>query len=618
MASMKKLSVEQKEIEFSNLFGNEDGKIDETFLRNLVFKRTLTDLERCVCWKIFLGELSPTSSDSWKDQITKAREDYSKCFETATVNPSENHSSASFDDPLSTSNDSAWSKFFEDDELRDTIKLDLSRTHPETPFFQSETAQQQLLHVIFTWCKSHPDVSYRQGMNELAAPLLFVNSACAGPRDDENSLCSVILDEEFIEHDTYWIFEKIMQTMKKYFQIEKSRAQMSRGGILDESNAKPKLPIIEKCNSIQRSMLLDVDPALSRHLDKMKVEPQLFGLRWVRLMFSREFHLHDVLKIWDAIFASDRDGGLKFIDHMSCSMLLYIRQDLLSRGHTDILRRILHYPPVEDVGVLTQRARHVAESLANPRGKRELFATVKAEEEAPRTLTDDGLNHHRAISSPNSENDANGTSPQHSIRGSQFRRRPLQSTFSDTVGQTNTSTTARTNTSATTRTNAPVTSPSERAHGGGLLSVGDMMRWKRTDRSPSLDSKAATACRKEIEKLRSEVDSLKRERLLMADVLQTVIDGVQSELARADDNRPSFCEECTSKLDLPPSEGIWIEETTLLQSVAQVKQVRSVLGGLLDCVDVVEACRMINQNETEMQNGGPPSGSPTVVDPLSR
>lgn len=37
--------------------------------------------------------------------------------------------------PLSQSVDSPWSKFFEDSELIDTIKLDLSRTHPDHDFF---------------------------------------------------------------------------------------------------------------------------------------------------------------------------------------------------------------------------------------------------------------------------------------------------------------------------------------------------------------------------------------------------------------------------------------------------------------------------------------------------
>ena len=68
---------------------------------------------------------------------------------------------------------SPWSQFFRDTELIDVIKLDLSRTHPDSAFFQSDAMQKSMLHILFVWAKLHPDTSYRQGMNELLSPLLI-------------------------------------------------------------------------------------------------------------------------------------------------------------------------------------------------------------------------------------------------------------------------------------------------------------------------------------------------------------------------------------------------------------------------------------------------------------
>jgi hypothetical protein len=68
---------------------------------------------------------------------------------------------------------SPWSQFFKDTELLDVIKLDLSRTYPDSTFFQSEAIQKSMLHILFVWARLHPETSYRQGMNELLAPLLF-------------------------------------------------------------------------------------------------------------------------------------------------------------------------------------------------------------------------------------------------------------------------------------------------------------------------------------------------------------------------------------------------------------------------------------------------------------
>jgi len=77
---------------------------------------------------------------------------------------------------------------------------------------------------------------------------------------------------------------------------------------------------------------------LYNFLEKLKVEPQLYGLRWIRLLFGREFHFEDALCIWDAIFADS--GGLKqlkdeygftmldfsLVEHISFVMLINLRR----------------------------------------------------------------------------------------------------------------------------------------------------------------------------------------------------------------------------------------------------------------------------------------------------
>ena len=76
---------------------------------------------------------------------------------------------------------SPWQEFFRDSELLDVIKLDLSRTYPDLEFFQSEQTQRQMLHILFVWSKLNANTSYRQGMNELLAPLLLLVAAEAIP-----------------------------------------------------------------------------------------------------------------------------------------------------------------------------------------------------------------------------------------------------------------------------------------------------------------------------------------------------------------------------------------------------------------------------------------------------
>lgn len=44
-----------------------------------------------------------------------------------------------------------------------------------------------------------------------------------------------------------------------------------------------------------------VDAQLHAHLEALGILPQLFLLKWVRLLFGREFHVDDLLIIWDAL-----------------------------------------------------------------------------------------------------------------------------------------------------------------------------------------------------------------------------------------------------------------------------------------------------------------------------
>ena len=192
------------------------------------------------------------------------------------------------------------------------------------------------------------------------------------------SLWERVQDIRYIEHDSYWMFVEIMSIMSQYF--------------MNASN-KEVPPVVERSQRIQGQFLRAMDSQLSQHLLKINLTPQLYGLRWIRLFFSREFHLRDVCVVCDAIFAnySERkqlkiskrssaeqqqplsvnplkaiDAALsneanikldfRFVDYMSCSMLLFLRHQLIGRDISHCLRRLMRYPPIEDIASLIERA----------------------------------------------------------------------------------------------------------------------------------------------------------------------------------------------------------------------------------------------------------------------
>jgi hypothetical protein len=79
---------------------------------------------------------------------------------------------------------SVWATYYQMADLRAEIQRDLDRLFvdgaPSEQHFFTPPRQQLLLTVLYLWSRLHfPKPSYRQGMHELLAPLLFVLEADA-------------------------------------------------------------------------------------------------------------------------------------------------------------------------------------------------------------------------------------------------------------------------------------------------------------------------------------------------------------------------------------------------------------------------------------------------------
>ncbi|XVE71885.1 hypothetical protein DITRI_Ditri10aG0187700 [Diplodiscus trichospermus] len=296
-------------------------------------------------------------------------------------------------------------------------------------YFQTPGCQGMLRRILLLWCLRHPECGYRQGMHELLAPLLYVlhvdvdrlsevrkqyedhfvdkfdglsfeendvtynfdfkkfldsmedeigsqgNSKKVRSLDEldpeiqtvvllsdaygaEGEL-GIVLSEKFMEHDAYCMFDALMSgahgavAMADYFAP--SPAAESHSGLP---------PVIEASAALYH-LLSIVDSSLHSHLIELGVEPQYFALRWLRVLFGREFSLQDLLVVWDEIFtannspldnkASEYDENSSFkilnshrgalIAAMAVSMILYMRSSLLATENaTSCLQRLLNFP----------------------------------------------------------------------------------------------------------------------------------------------------------------------------------------------------------------------------------------------------------------------------------
>ncbi|GAA0155075.1 GTPase-activating protein [Lithospermum erythrorhizon] len=308
-------------------------------------------------------------------------------------------------------------------------------------YFQTPGCQGMLRRILLLWCLGHPQYGYRQGMHELLAPLLYVlrvdveylvevrkiyedyfTDRFDGFSFHENDLTykfdfkkfsdnledgngsekvtwkikslgdldpkiqvvvlisdaygaegelGTLLSEKFMEHDTYCMFDAFMNgaagavAMAEFFSLP---------ALGSSHSGFP--PVLEASASLYHLLSL-VDSSVHTHLVELGVEPQYFALRWIRVLFGREFALSDLLTIWDEIFSYensklgrspvsdavtvcevlDSSRGA-FILAFAVSMILYLRSSLLAcETATSCLQRLLNFPEDVNLGKLVEKAK---------------------------------------------------------------------------------------------------------------------------------------------------------------------------------------------------------------------------------------------------------------------
>lgn len=333
---------------------------------------------RSVCWKLFLNVL-PQDRSQWISKTAELRTWYKKIKEIHITNPRKaaGQQDLMINNPLSQDEGSLWNKFFQDKELRAMVEQDVKRTFPEMQFFQQEDVRGILTDVLFCYARENEHLLYKQGMHELLAPILFIlhcdhqafthASEAAQPSEE----MKVLLNPDFLEHDAYALFSNLMGSAEPWFSTYEHDSRKEKDAMISTmpfarpQDIGPSIAIVTKVNHIQDQLLKKHDIELYMHLNRLEIAPQIYGLRWVRLLFGREFPLQDLLVVWDALFADS--VTLALVDYVFVAMLLYIRDALISSNYQTCLGLLMHYPPIGDVHSLILKALFLRDPKKNPR-----------------------------------------------------------------------------------------------------------------------------------------------------------------------------------------------------------------------------------------------------------
>ena len=85
-------------------------------------------------------------------------------------------------------------------------------------------------------------------------------------------------------------------------------------------------------------LLKSTDEEIYNRFDEQKLRPEFYAFRWLTLLLSQEFHLPDVLRIWDSLFANQAED-FEFLFFICCAMVMYVVLSVRQRdeGHARAL-----------------------------------------------------------------------------------------------------------------------------------------------------------------------------------------------------------------------------------------------------------------------------------------
>lgn len=273
-----------------------------------------------------------------------------------------------------TTLENRWNDFYTSKETMDLIEKDLDRlpiSH-HVYFHQIRTGMvlsnsdnhllcedglrsrkmrsKVLSEMLFVYARKS-SLGYRQGMHEVLSFILMAieQDLLLDKNTNQDSNYDGLLSDKFKIHDSYNLFESIMDNLQKTFESRLERHGLNIVTIIKEWYG---------------------DEDLATFIQGLDVPPQVYCSRWTRLMFSREVNETLVFQLWDEIFfqsAVDKSDNsfLRVLETASASMIILIESQLLGENDdNEAIHLLMNYPRMEDVNKLIDLMRNL---LSNQR-----------------------------------------------------------------------------------------------------------------------------------------------------------------------------------------------------------------------------------------------------------
>mmetsp|Transcript_14378 Transcript_14378/g.43145 ORF Transcript_14378/g.43145 Transcript_14378/m.43145 type:complete len:868 (-) Transcript_14378:1042-3645(-) len=258
-----------------------------------------------------------------------------------------------------------------------TIDVDVPRTRSDVPMFKTPATRELLTRVLVRFCR-RTKISYKQGLNELLAPVLYLVVRCREEqaRDDH-------LQREATRHRLRRMAEAVdepvsplgspgVRSLKSTASTQSLRSLRSNGSFSDASVDSvedgsreatveeevyalfekfmrsfclwfyndPDFRVLQMCIHIFRLLLQYHDPSVARALESNHLTPELYAMPWCMTLFARGIDLEQVLVLWDWMVA-EADPALWL--YLGVALLLRHRDQTLTQDASLLPQTLSHY-----------------------------------------------------------------------------------------------------------------------------------------------------------------------------------------------------------------------------------------------------------------------------------
>ncbi|CAO3680342.1 unnamed protein product [Umbelopsis ramanniana] len=285
--------VDAKYTRFKNILSCSN--IDLAALRELSWSGIPADF-RPMAWQILLGYL-PCNSDRRVATLARKRKEYEDGMTAAYA-----RGTAGLDQTL-------WHQ----------IHIDIPRTNPGIPLYQSEATQMCLERILYLWSIRHPASGYVQGINDLVTPFFHVFLSMYIDDEAETYDVSLLPKEvlSVIEADSFWCLSKLLDGIQDNYTFAQ--------------------PGIQRQIATLKELTCRIDAPLAMHLQNEGIEFIQFAFRWINCLLMREISLRNTVRMWDTYLAEGSEGFSEFHVYVCASFLATWSVQLKQMDFQDIM-----------------------------------------------------------------------------------------------------------------------------------------------------------------------------------------------------------------------------------------------------------------------------------------